>query len=132
MAIRPASPSTVAAVAIRQMQHNKLDGTISLTGAELPTRGYYVGGVVPSLVDPLNVFQVADFIESADAEYVGIWTDTDTGTVYVDLSDWTPSESNALAMGRERGEIAIWDIEGCREIRCERSQRELNETQLPG
>jgi hypothetical protein len=63
---------------------------------------------------------VAWFIEGTpDAEYFGVWTDTEGGTIYVDAVDWTPSRGNALAMARKRGELAVWDIARCAEVRTD-------------
>lgn len=111
--------STALAAAVSHMITTGTDGTLSVDGSELPTRGYYVGGMRPSLVNPSKIEDVAWFIDGTEGiEFVGVWTDTD-GTVYVDASEWTPSQGEALARARERGEIAVWDIARCREIRTD-------------
>lgn len=91
--------------------------------------GYVVGGVVPSLVlDPSSptdtvareiaqwVHAHADAIATADS--VGWWTDTVDGRVHVDASDIVADRDEALAIGRARGEIALWDIAADTELRC--------------
>lgn len=106
-----------------QMITDGTDGTVTRYGVKADqTRGYWVGGIRPSLVfapdSRRNFGDVLWFVQSTPlAEYFGVWTDED-GTVYVDASDWTPSRGNALAMGRERGELAVWDIARCQEVRC--------------
>lgn len=103
-------------------------GTASLTGKELPTTGYFVGGLVSPLIlgngpdfTPDAKWDVETFIaylaESTDAEYVGWWTDEETGKVWVDGTDWYSSEVRAAGIGRQRHEIAVYDIANERELR---------------
>lgn len=96
------------------------DGTIGVQGQELPTRGYYVGGVTASLVNPSTFMEVARWVAVAvqRADYLGVWTDED-GTVYVDASELAYGVNNALALAEERGELAVWDILDSREIRTD-------------
>lgn len=102
-------------------------GTASLTGKELPTTGYFVGGLVSPLIldetsdaaearDEIEGF-VAYLAESTDAEYVGWWADEETGKVWVDGTDWYSTEVRAAGIGRQRHEIAVYDIANERELR---------------
>lgn len=101
------------------------DGTLDTSGADLPVGGYFVGGVGNPLV--FNGFEeanasgalrrLASFLEAQSAPYVGWWTDSDTGKVYVDGTDWYEGEFEAGKAARTRGEIAFWDIARERELR---------------
>lgn len=97
-------------------------GTVSLVDSPLPVTGFFVGGIVPSLVlDHPDRTKIEDFVEylrdEVGAEYVGWWTDEDTGKIYVDGTTWHWSEFLAGRTGRERHEIAIFDIRNARELR---------------
>lgn len=97
------------------------DGTVRVDGGPLPTTGYYVGGSVPSLVirdkSDLRMEDVRTFVAAHSFIYYGVWTDTDTGAVYVDAVDHVLSEREAVKLGVSRAELAVWDIENVREIR---------------
>lgn len=102
-------------------------GTVSLVDAPLPVTGFFVGGIVPSLVVPAgtDLRQVREIIDEfaeylrdeVGAEYLGWWTDEETGCVYLDGTTWHWSEFLAGRTGRERHEIAIFDIRNARELR---------------
>lgn len=100
-------------------------GTVSRSGAPLPEGGFFVGGVVQSLIfesvdhanHPDALTAIAGFLTIADTPHVGFWVDTETGLVYVDLVDWFKSERDALHLARVRGEIAVWDIANAQEVR---------------
>jgi hypothetical protein len=97
-------------------------------GQTLPTTGYFVGGVVSSLIIDENALIpdqeecietfVAYLIEYvADADYIGWWTDAETRDLYVDGTTWFADYNEAEQATRDRGEIAFWDIERNREFR---------------
>lgn len=96
-------------------------GTIPVNGQPLPTDGFLVGGVVPTLTYPrfvdLDGPAVARFVQSLTAPYVGWWVDEETGVIHIDAVDHYASERDALGEARMRGEIAIWSVAGEREIR---------------
>lgn len=102
-------------------------GTVSLTGDALPTTGYYVGGKVSALViDGYLVDQgrklIDAFIELVNspdvgAEYLGWWTDEETGKLYVDATTHVRGYFKAEELCLERGEIAFYDIEIGRSFR---------------
>lgn len=97
------------------------DGTLSASGDSLPTRGYWVGGMFPSLIDPVSVEELEDFLHMTtrvfDVEYIGVWTDTETGRVYIDAVQHESDVREALTLASRRGELAIWDIMAGVEIR---------------
>lgn len=104
----------------REMFRNLADrvtgGTFSLDGKALPTDGYFVGGAVPSLVNPTRE-QVEEFIASAPSDYVGFWEDSETLALYIDAVDHVPSRAYARRLAALRSEIAFWDIGANDEIR---------------
>jgi hypothetical protein len=102
-------------------------GTFTFTGAQvLHRRGYYVGGLVPTaIVAAFDVPYIADCLErfvqqhvvrTEDREdiYLGTWVNG--GNVYIDLSNWIPDRDQAIGLGRERGELAVWDCERGEEV----------------
>ncbi len=98
------------------------DGTLDITGRDLPEHGCFVGGVTTPLVfesvadanrstalNRIHLF-VALVDEQTDTPYIGWWLDEDTGKVWVDASTWYADPADAAAACRERGEIAFYDI----------------------
>ncbi len=100
-------------------------GTAHLAGWDLPARGYFVGGAGSTLVflspNTVDYTLTRVFCERAHAAYVGWWTDEETGKVYVDQTDWLPTENAAAKVARGRHEIAFWDIGHAEEIRVDYS-----------
>ncbi len=101
--------------------------------------GYYVGGLFPSLVfdsiHDVDRGEMAWWIGTHPAQYYGIWEDDETGKVYIDAVQWAVSRYAAVSVGRDRGEIAVWDIKNGQEVRCNDpegpSQWDLNEISEP-
>lgn len=95
----------------------------------LPTYGYMVGGVVPSLIlepkaakyGPTDAWLDEHWakLESSPDVFAGIWEDSVTGLVYVDLSERYDDLYTALAVATARGELAIWDVASSKEVRTE-------------
>lgn len=111
-----------------QITRNPEGGTVGLEGRDLPATGYFVGGVVASLIvdtgpgwaydeRPGIDFFIAYLADRVGAEYVGWWVDGETGKLYVDGTSWHADYDEAERACRERGEIAFWDIERQREFR---------------
>jgi hypothetical protein len=96
---------------------------------DVPTDGYMVGGEVDSLVlteDDLFPMRDTDtwLVKHLDlldnpVYFAGVWTDADTGKVYVDISRKVDDLYTALAIAESRGELAIWDVVNGKEIRTE-------------
>lgn len=93
-------------------------GTFSLDGRPVPDSGYFVGGAVPSLINPTRA-QVIDFVETAGSDYVGFWEDSETLALYIDAVDHTESEPFARRLSILRGEIAYWDAAKGAEVRVD-------------
>lgn len=101
---------------------NRDGGTIALNGSELPTTGYFVGGITSALVygpqdGPEDVIEFVRYLDNLGAEYVGWWTDQETGALWIDGSDHFAQQWFAEGIARDRGEIAIYDIANQAEIR---------------
>lgn len=92
--------------------------TYSLGGGPLPLTGYFVGGATAPLVNPVDLGDVQEFVKHSTTDYVGVWTDTDNGSVYVDDVTWVESFSDAINLAESRAEIAFYDVATGREIRA--------------
>lgn len=111
------------AVMARAGEDGTVDSFAQLDGSEedsLPTKGYWVGGVRPSLiisdVAHLDRGELAWFIGTTEARYFGVWRDRASGDIFFDGSDHIDNEMDALVLADERNELAIWDIVNSREI----------------
>jgi len=118
-------PSRIADDMWAKIAEGETGGTYSVDGHALPEHGFYVGGVVPSLINPTKA-QLTEFIELAGADYVGFWVDDNDGEVYVDAVDWTPSKAAADRLADVRGEIAYWDIARKQETRVRHAYEGYN------
>ena len=110
------------ALALYDMAIHGEDGTVPAGGEEgLPTHGYFVGGLFPSLVfsgvGEIDRGELAWWIGSNDAEFYGVWVDSETGRIYFDGVSHYYTERASRDIGAGRGEIAIWDIANKAEIR---------------
>lgn len=110
---------------LADMAKNGEDGTVSVSGNPLPTEGYWVGGVTPSLVFDgvveVDRGEIAWWIGSNDrtSKFYGVWVDGETDKVYFDAVTHMDYEKYAIQLAKARNEIAIWDIANSQEIRVE-------------
>ncbi len=111
-------PTTIVDAMLAKIKSGETGGTFSVDGKIVPEDGYFVGGAVPSLINPTRE-QMIDFVETAGADYVGFWEDTETLALYVDAVDWTPSEAYARRLSILRSEIAYWDAARSQEVRID-------------
>lgn len=114
---------------VERIMNNPEGGTISLSGADLPTTGYFVGGVVAPLVlstpiefTPDAAWDIEVFANYVDeyvsgADFLGWWTDEETGKLWIDATSWHGLYGQAERVTRERREIAFYDIELGRSFR---------------
>ena len=107
-----------------QIQASPEGGTVGRDRRETPDHGFFVGGHgEPAIFSagaeytPDLERQVNDWVGKSNAPYVGWWTDSEDGKLYLDGSDWVESEWTATQLGRLRKEIAVWDIGNERELR---------------
>lgn len=87
-----------------------------------PDKGYAVSGGFPGLILPIDgdddvqVEAIAKWIEDLPkVEYIGTWVDN--GNIYIDTTDIVTNRAFAVALGKHRREIAIWDFAANDEIR---------------
>lgn len=109
-------PARITDSIFSKIANGETGGTFSVDGNDVPDYGFFVGGAVPSLINPTRD-QVQAFIETAGADYVGFWEDSETLALYIDAVDWTPSESFARRLSELRSEIAYWDVKRAQEVR---------------
>ena len=93
-----------------------------------PESGYMVSIVDGPVFDcpvNVNVLDVAAFIRKQSIiefngskdHYYGVWTDEKTRNIHFDLSLNIPDRNTAIDLGKRYNQIAIWDVENCKEIR---------------
>jgi hypothetical protein len=111
-----ALPVTIVDDMLSKISQGITGGTYSVDGRVVPDHGFFVGGAVPSLINPTRE-QMIDFIETAGADYVGFWEDSETLALYVDAVDHTDSEPYAVRLAQLRGESAYWDASKGQEVR---------------
>lgn len=109
------------------VRNSPLGFTVSPNG-DVPTRGYMVS--VPGrtrIVSPEDMKGsghtiVSDYARTNAAllrekgAHIGAWQDTGTGKVHLDVSHNIPRQRDAVAAGKTRNQIAIWDVKRKREI----------------
>lgn len=111
------------------MCHSEDGYSVSVTG-ETPTDGYMVGGGVTSLVideekNYAPYLTTDKWLEghwellNKPGYFAGIWTDSESGLVYVDISRNVADLYSALAIATARGELAVWDVAHGVEVRTE-------------
>lgn len=129
------STIAIAGIAIAEARRNPEGGTLCpITGLRpaMPY-GYWVGGRVATIRTSPEEMQALSFVPKLDRWVrearramrltgwkpvgIGWWLDAE-GVMHLDVSTWVGDLDAALALGRQRGEQAIWDIAGDREIPC--------------
>ena len=102
--------------------------SVRATDFKTPTRGYMVarpeGGVVIDAPDLESTKQgLKDFMAQNKDRfaqdptlYIGGWKDSNTGKLYLELSDNVASKRIATELGTRRDQVAVWDVVGSREI----------------
>ena len=127
MTVRDASD--VSAVIIDHLLAGSTGGTLHGNGYVKDVSGHFaVGGVVPSFTIKLpagvnedNVHIVGqvlyDFVYSkhVPGSHIGFWLDD--GILHVDIVNLLTDREEAIKLGKERGEIAIFDGTTSEDIR---------------
>ena len=98
------------------IRNGETGGTFNVNGRTVPTDGFFVGGVVPSLINP-TPRQVLEFIETVGTDYVGFWEDSETLALYVDAVDHVHTARAAARLCELRSEIAYFDVTTGQEVR---------------
>lgn len=90
-------------------------GTTISRDNHLPTTGYVVGGVVPSLHYPMYAIDVeiiegfiGNYIDTTG--YIGAWIDNTDNSMYLDVVEYVDELAYAMKLADERGELAIYDV----------------------
>ena len=102
---------------IARILESNLTGCTTDRNGTAPTTGACVGIADSLVTDSFDVWATTLFVyDHPDVNWFGVWQDNETGFVYVDAVLVTTLEM-AIAIGTERGEIAVWDIDTNTEIR---------------
>lgn len=83
--------------------------------------GFVVGGKTGTLMftgKPESA-EVIQWIRDHESGFYGVWVDGETGFWHFDTVDLLGDFDEAVALGRRRGEIAIWDGKNGREVRLD-------------
>ncbi len=105
--------ATAAKITIWWAIEDRLPGTtVDTTGEKLPDHGYFVGGASWTLVratDMITSEDVAAYLAAhTGARYVGMWTED--GRVYLDAVTHVNDRADAMRLGSDRHELAIYNI----------------------
>jgi hypothetical protein len=79
-----------------------LDGQFILSHAK---SGYWVA-----------VHKYDSLDDTITGDYVGVWTNPESGVMYLDRSVWVADKADAIALGKQQGQLAIWDCANETEI----------------
>lgn len=114
---------------VQQILSNSEGGTVRMDGRPLPTTGYFVGGAGRALEIDMSdgaigaasaIDRITDYLKGVTLDrvmYVGWWTDSETGKLWLDTTTWTANYNQAEQWCTDRDEIAFWDIARAREFR---------------
>lgn len=94
--------------------------TINATTGEVPESGYCVAvAATQNSHGTDGLARVLDLIQSGTtrAEYVGGWLNQESGLYYYDATIVVPTLAEAIELGRVNGQIAIFCLDNCEEIR---------------
>lgn len=109
-------PMNITRSIFTAIRNGETGGTYSVDGKPVPSDGYIVGGVIPSLINPTPA-QVLNLIETAPSDYVGFWEDSETLALYVDAVDVFRTPEAAHRASLLRNEIAYFDMAKGQEVR---------------
>jgi hypothetical protein len=116
----------IAEIVAHHIDNSPAGGTLPLSDYPLPNHGYFVGGAGPVLVFPSErvmrdnwptVKAYAYGVRLSDHQFIGWWTDPETGKVYLDCSTWHGDMFTADQQAMRRGEIAFYDVEHACDIK---------------
>jgi hypothetical protein len=79
-----------------------LDGQFILSHAKT---GYWVA-----------VHKYDSLDDTISGDYVGVWTNPESGVMYLDRSIWVSDRYDAMTLGTLHGQLAIWDCENETEV----------------
>lgn len=96
--------------------NNPAGFTIDFSG-NWPTSGYCVAdAATQNSFGPAGTLRAARYAQDHGL-YLGGWYDTKSGQYYLDATHVIQDLETALALAREHGQLAIFDLNTCEEIR---------------
>lgn len=107
--------ATLAAIAV----DNKKGYTVDAATLQPITKGYAVAvAATQNSFGPEGLARVIEYAKRhKEVNAFGGWFNTDNGRYYYDATIVVSSLADALELGRSAGQIAIFDLEKCKEIR---------------
>ena len=96
--------------------------TLPLKGQEMPTSGYFISTrekeVIVSCLSHKAVFEAYAIIKDTECDYFGAWYDEESKLWYFDSVCFRQNKVNAENVAKINEQIAYYDIENKKEIRC--------------
>lgn len=93
-------------------------GTLTFDGQTYQTNfGYFVSNMSPSLVVPLESFdieRIISFLNFAEIQglsknsFIGIWFESISGKIFLDISNHVITKKDAIKIGRQNFQISIF------------------------
>ena len=99
--------------------NNKEGYTVAAATLQPITNGYAVAvAATQNSFGPEGLARVIEYAKThKEVNAFGGWFNTDNGRYYYDATIVVSSLADALELGRSAGQIAIFDLSNCREIR---------------
>lgn len=92
--------------------------TLSIDGTT-PSHGYCVADrATQDSFGPAGIIRATRYA-LAHGLHVGGWYDSKSGRFYMDATHVISDRETAIALGRENGQLAIFDLDACAEIRLD-------------
>ncbi|MBK1762190.1 MAG: hypothetical protein JJO71_10290 [Escherichia coli] len=99
--------------------NNKEGYTVDAATLQPITKGYSVAvAATQNSFGPEGLARVIEYAKThKEVNAFGGWFNTDNGLYYYDATIVISSLADALELGRSAGQLAIFDLENCKEIR---------------
>jgi len=129
------APEMGAGVASGIQERTRSEGglSVSMLDGSSPPGGFMVArgrtaGVKPRVVSEEEFFDaergpavLSSFLKDnrgtlTGGDYLGVWHEKDKGRVHLDVAQNVADRDKAVALGRRRDQISIWDVEAADEI----------------
>ena len=106
--------STIAIVAAT----NPMGFTYNINEDKMQTTGYAVAlSATQNSFGADGFLKVVEYARKHSIECIGGWLDSETGKFYFDATVIVNDKEQAIALGKANGQIAIFDLNTCNEIR---------------
>lgn len=115
----------IADITAKLLSEYSNGATVStVAGSQIPVTGYAVGiKGLGAVIDGPDHDAISEWVterlasSTAPGRYVGIWSDSATSRVYLDVVKVVSEKASAILLARKTGEIAVWDLGKDAEIR---------------